>query len=112
VAPPVRIQWLEGGEAVDLVQALAVRGLVGKPLRRGNRHAVVVHDPHEEADRLVAELVAALESWLSDRGRESLEVTLGDRSRTVSARPDLPNALRGRLAPGRGTSSKPVSRPG
>jgi hypothetical protein len=108
VAPPVRIEWLDGAEAIDLVQALAVRGLVGKPLRKGKRHAVVVHDPHEEADRLVAELVAALESWLADRGRESIQVTLDDSSRTISAPPDLPNALRGRLTPSRNTSSKPV----
>ncbi len=108
MAPPVRIEWLDGAEAIDLVQALSVRGLVGKPLRKGKRHAVVVHDPHEEADRLIAELVAALETWLADRGRESLQVTLEDRSRTVSAPPDLPDALRGRLAPGRNPSSKPV----
>jgi hypothetical protein len=108
MAPPVRIEWLDGADAIDLVQALAVRGLVGKPLRRGNRHAVVVHDPHEDADRLVAELVAALESWLADRGGESLRLTLGDRSRTVSAPADLPGTLHGRIAPGRNASSKPV----
>ena len=69
MAPPVRIEWLDGAEAIDLVQALAVRGLVGKPLAERKRQAVVVHDPHEEADRLV-DVVAALESWLADRGRD------------------------------------------
>jgi hypothetical protein len=108
VAPPVRIEWLDGSEAIDLVHALAVRGLVGKPVRQGSRHAVVVHDPHEEADRLVADLVVALESWLVDRGRESVHLTLGDVSRTVSAAPDLPDTLRGRVAPGRNPSSNPA----
>jgi hypothetical protein len=108
VAPPVRIEWLDGAEAIDLVQALAVRGLVGKPLRKGTRHAVVVHDPHEDTDRLVAELVAALETWLADRGGESLRLTLGDRSRTVSPSPDLPGALQGRLSPDRSPSSNPI----
>lgn len=108
MAPPLRIEWLDGADAIDLVQALAVRGLVGKPLRKGDRHAVVVHDPHEDTDRLLAELVAALESWLADRGGESLRLTVGDRTRTVSARPDLPGALHGRVAPGRNASTKPA----
>jgi hypothetical protein len=60
-------------------------------------------------DRLVAELVAALESWLADRGGESLRVTLGDRSRTVSpSAPDLPGALQGRLSSDRSPSSNPI----
>jgi hypothetical protein len=81
---------------------------VGKPVRKGSRHAVVVHDPHEEADRLVADLVVAVESWLVDRGRESVHLTVGDSSRTVSAAPDLPDALRGRVTPGRNPSSNPA----
>jgi hypothetical protein len=108
VAPPVRIEWLDGTEAIDLVHSLAARGLVGKPVRTGSRHAVVVHDPHEEADRLVADLVVALESWLHDRGRESVHLTVGDRSRTVSAVSDLSDMLRGRVTPGRNPSSNPA----
>jgi hypothetical protein len=81
------------------VQALAVRGLVGKPSRSGERHAVVVHDPHEETERLLADVVAALETWLADRGRDSLQVRVADSSRTVSPASDLRDVLRPRLAP-------------
>ena len=102
--PPIRIQWLEGGEAVDLVQALAVRGLIGKPMRRRTRHAVVIHHPHEDTERVLPDVIEALEAWLADRGRESVEVRVGADSRSIRAR-ELPGALRGRV-PGSGQNAQ------
>jgi hypothetical protein len=109
MAPPIRIEWLEGGEAIDLVQALAVRGLVGKPVREKARHVVTIHDPHEETERLLSDVVAALETWLADRGRDEIEVRVGSRTRTVSARQeDLPDALKARVEK---TSKRSQGRP-
>jgi hypothetical protein len=106
LAPPIRIEWLEAGEAIDLMKALAVRGLVGILEREGSRHAVFVHDPHEETERLLAEVVEALESWLADRGRDAVEVRVGERVQTVAPRGDVRDALKPRLAR-RGARSAP-----
>jgi hypothetical protein len=97
LAPPIRIEWLKAGEVVDLVSALAVRGLIGKPVREGRRHAVAVHDPHEDPRRLLAEVVDALEAWLADRGRETMVVRVGGAMRTVRAGGDLPSSLQARV---------------
>jgi hypothetical protein len=93
VAAPIRVEWLEGREARDLVQALAVRGIVGKQVASAEGVAVLVHDPHETDERLLAELVQALEGWLADRGRDPVRVRVGDRTRTVGTRRDLAVAL-------------------
>jgi hypothetical protein len=102
--PPIRIEWLEGGEAVDLVQALAVRGLIGKPVRRRARHAVVIHHPHEDTERLLPDVIDALEDWLADRGRETIGVRVGEDRRSVKAR-ELPGTLKARV-PGSGTNAE------
>jgi hypothetical protein len=94
MAPPIRVEGLASREAVDLVQALAVRGIVGKPLYAGEGYAVVVHDPHEDEQRLLAEVLHALEGWLADRRREPLEVRVGARTQTVRGGSDLASALR------------------
>jgi hypothetical protein len=95
--PPIRIEWLEGGEAVDLVEALAVRGLIGKRVRRRTRHAVVIHHPHEGTERLLPDVIDALEDWLADRGRETIEVRVGADRRAIQAR-ELPSTLRARVS--------------
>jgi hypothetical protein len=94
--PPIRIEWLEGGEAIDLVQALAVRGLIGKRVRRRAHHAVVIYHPHEGTERLLPDVIDALEDWLADRGRATIDVRVGDDRRSIRAR-ELPGALRGRV---------------
>jgi hypothetical protein len=94
--PPIRIEWLEGSEAVDLVQALAVRGLVGKRARRRTRHAVLIYHPHEDTERLLPDVIDALQDWLADRGRETIEVRVGADRRSIRAR-ELPGALRARV---------------
>ena len=93
MAPPIRVEWLESREARDLVQALAVRGIVGTQVATKDRIGVVIHDPHEAEERLVAELVAALEGWLDDRRREPLRLRIGNRVRTVGSSRDLASAL-------------------
>lgn len=102
--PPIRIEWLEGGEAIALVEALAVRGLIGKPMRRRTRHAVVIYHPHEDTERLLPDVVEALEAWLADRGRETIEIRVGTDRRSIRAR-ELPGALKARV-PGSGTNTQ------
>lgn len=109
MAPPIRIEWLESVEAIDLMQALAVRGIVGRLEEAGSQLAVVVHDPHEELERLLPEVVGALEGWLADRGREAVEVRVGDRARTVAPGGQLAEALRARALQ-RGAKTVPEAR--
>ncbi len=94
--PPIRIESLEGGDAADLVQALAVRGLIGSSEREGKLSAVVIPHPHEDTERLLPDVVEALEGWLADRGKESAELSVGGNRLTVRAR-GLPDTLKARV---------------
>jgi len=94
--PPIRIEGLEAGDAADLVQAFAVRGLIGTAERKGAVQAVVIPHPHEETKRLLPDVVEALEGWLADRRKEAVELRVGAERLTVRAR-RLPDALRARV---------------
>jgi hypothetical protein len=84
-------------EARDLVEALAVRGLIATIEERAGDIIVELNEPHEETERLLGDLTVALETWLADRGRSAIDVHVGDRALVVEARADLDAALRSRL---------------
>ena len=96
MSAPVRIGRLDAEEAGDLVQALAARGLIGTASPAGRHRWVDVRDPHEETRRLLSDVVAAVETWLAEHDRRSLEVRVGTDVHRV-LRPDtLPDALHAR----------------
>jgi hypothetical protein len=97
VAALVRIGELAAREAHDLVEALAVRGLIGRVVEEGGSARVEVTDAREDPDRLAAEVAEATGRWLADRGGASLELEVGGRRTTVTPSADLGDALRGRL---------------
>jgi hypothetical protein len=97
VATPVRVERLEQHEALDLAQALAVRGLVGRPVRSRGVGALEIHDAREDTQRLLTEVVEAVETWLADRQRDPVVISVGGRKRTVRARRDLSAALAARV---------------
>jgi hypothetical protein len=97
VAAPIRIGTLDAREASDLVQALAARGLIGRPVRERGSHWVEVHEAHEETRRLLADVTAAVETWLSDREERSLSIEVEGRIREIEAPGDLRDVLRERL---------------
>lgn len=97
VAAPVRVERLEQDEALDLAQALSVRGLVGRPLRVRKHVVLEIRDEREDPERLLKEVIDALEAWLADRHRDALLVSVGDTQRTVRAARDLPATLAGRV---------------
>jgi hypothetical protein len=78
MAERVRVDLESEPEAEDLSRALAVRGLAGRPATSGGRPAVEVTCRHEETDRLLADLLPALEAWRVDRARPQLRVTAGE----------------------------------
>ena len=96
VAAPIRVGMLDSAEAADLVDALAVRGLIGKPVAADGEQWVELHEVHEDTERLVAEVTAAVEAWLADRRREHVEIRVAERSYPVHAASTLTEALRPR----------------
>jgi hypothetical protein len=97
VAAPIRIGTLDAVEAADLVDALAVRGLIGRSVEAGGHRWVELHETHEETERLVAEVSAAVADWLADRRRDEAEIRVGGRSIAVRSATDLDETLRDRL---------------
>ena len=104
MAPPIRVSGLDAEEAEDLAGALGARGLVGSPVSHGTRWNVEIRDAHEETARLLAEVTAALETWLAEHGRARLTVRVGSDLHTVEAAPSLDESLRQRVA-------RPADRP-
>ena len=97
MAPPIRIGALALEEARDLVEALAVRGLIGRADEADDGWWVELHDSREETERLVAEVTDAVRAWLLDRGRPSARISVAERWTTVEPGERLDDALRGRL---------------
>ena len=97
MATPIRVGVLDAGEARDLVEALAVRGLIGTMSETEGACVVELNEPHEETDRLLTEVVDALEAWLLDRGRPGVEVRVGGRVIPVEPSERLDEALHTRL---------------
>jgi hypothetical protein len=101
MAPPIRVGALDLTEARDLVDALAVRGLIATVEESAGETRIELNEPHEETERLLADLTVALQVWLADRGRNAVDVHLADRSIVVVAPGGIDSTLQMRL---RGTS--------
>jgi hypothetical protein len=97
MAAPIRVGALGLAEARDLVEALAVRGLIATVDEADGSWYVELNEPHEETERLLGDLTVALETWLADRGRSALEVRAGDRTIEVTASARIDEELRARL---------------
>jgi hypothetical protein len=93
VADPIRIEPLDAGEAYDLAQALAVRGITARPMPEGDPELIEIRDPHEQTERLVADVTAAVEDWLADRRRRSIDVVVEGGARTPVAPAGLAESL-------------------
>jgi hypothetical protein len=97
LAAPIRIGRLDAAEASDLVHALAARGLIGRSIASGGARWVEVCEAREETRRLLADVTEAVETWLADRARASLEIRVEDRVEHVTVDQALREALRARI---------------
>ena len=88
-------------QALDLSQALAVRGFASHPGESNGQHEVQVWCKHEKTDLLLGDLLPTLEAWRLDRRHGPLPVRVGADVRLVG-RP-LPNDQ----APAAGAPAKP-----
>lgn len=95
MAAPIRVEGLDRADAADLVQALAVRGLTGRVADVDA--AVELHESHEETERLLADVAEAVQAWARDRGRDALEVKVGDSASVLVGPSDLESVLRERV---------------
>ena len=108
MATPIRAGALDVAEAKDLVEALAVRGLIATAEGDDADWWVELNEPYEETERLLAEVTTALETWLADRGRETIEVHVGKRQLEVNApQAKLDETLRSRLPASRPSDASP-----
>ncbi len=103
MAVPIRIGTLDATEASDLVQALAARGLIGRPLGADGERWVEVHDAHEETRRLLTDVIEAVETWLAEHDRDAVDVSVEGRLHRVTVGDDLRDALRARIRAQAGT---------
>ena len=97
VATPVRVERLESSDAEDLAQALAVRGLVGHVISSRGGATLEIRDEREDTERLIAEVIGALQAWLVDRHHDPLEISAGSERRVVGPEGELPAALAARV---------------
>jgi hypothetical protein len=70
-------------DALDLSRALAVRGLAARPAVSAGRPEVELHCGREEKQRLLADLLPALEAWRRDRAHGPLRVISGEHVHVV-----------------------------
>jgi hypothetical protein len=67
-------------EGVDLVQALAVRGLTGTLLHAADHWEVELGYEHEQTQRLLRDVLAVLVGWLEKHELSALTLRVGERA--------------------------------
>lgn len=97
MSAPIRIGTLDATEASDLVHALAARGLIGRAVGADGERWVEVSEPREETRRLLADVIDAVSTWLSEHERASVDIEVEGQVVHVRARDDLRDVLRARL---------------
>lgn len=85
MAEAIRIEIENPADAADLARAFAVRGLVGEVVPVNGRCEVEIVSRREQTERLLIEVLAALEAWCADRDRISACVRVGERSYAFEA---------------------------
>jgi len=88
VTEPLSVGAGSAAEGRDLVQALEARGFSAALVRKRSRWEVEIGLDAHEGDRLLLDVVRALEVWLVGRGRRSVRVRVGERSVRLTAHPD------------------------
>jgi hypothetical protein len=79
MAARVEIDLATEAEAQDLLWALGSRGLSGRVTSLDGRLGLVLEYAHESTQRLLTDLLPALEVWRHDRARGPLTLRAGGR---------------------------------
>jgi len=84
----IRIETPGCGEALDLIDVLARRGLCARVAAGDGGREVELRPGRESVGPLLVELRAALADWLLDRNHAPVAVRVADRVYIVSAEAD------------------------
>ena len=93
MAEAVEIHVRDTTEGYDLMRALAVRGLTGTLSESGDRALIAIMCRREETDRLLADLLPALDEWRIDAGLAAIDVRVGARRYPISGHADIARCL-------------------
>jgi hypothetical protein len=92
VAIPIAIEIDSETAGYDLTRALAVRGLPAELHGdEGCELTITLH--HEATERLLADLLPAIEEWRRDRGLPAVRLRLGSRLYSIAAECDVARVL-------------------
>lgn len=80
MAETIRVELAGPSEGADLVRVLGARGLTGHLVRGARRCEVEISYEHEETERLLRDVLAVLETRLSDHAPCSICVRVGERA--------------------------------
>jgi hypothetical protein len=93
MAEAIRIELDSPADAADLVRALGVRGLTAGIARVNGHCEFEIAYRREKTERLLVDVLAALEAWLADRTYPSTRVRIGQRSYTFGVGSDRERSL-------------------
>jgi hypothetical protein len=85
MADVIRIEATGARDAYELVGALAARGLPAQAVLDGCCWEVEISLRHEDTAVLVADVSAAVETWLDDRRLSAARLHVGEREHRVAA---------------------------
>ncbi len=98
VAEAIRIELESRADAADLVRAFAVRGLTGGVEVVNGHCEVEIANRREQTERLLIDVLAALEAWLADHDDPPTRVRVGERSYVFGAPASLVDMAHARAA--------------
>jgi len=85
VADTIRLETASAGEAIDLIETLARRGLNAALVRECGCSHVEVSSPGEPTQRLLGDVLVALETWLADATPRAVRLRVGERTYTLES---------------------------
>jgi hypothetical protein len=93
MADTIRIALADDGDGYDLMRALAVRGLPARLKQRAEEAYLELDFRREATERLLGDLLPALEDWRHDRNRGAVRVEIAERAYSVGSNADVSRCL-------------------
>lgn len=94
---PICVESRGAAEAEDLVETLMGRGIRARLLASSGRFDVEIGVEPPESERPSLEAIVALEAWLTERGRPSIPIRVGERHYELRPHPNGAEGRRRRI---------------
>lgn len=75
----VLVELAHGADGLDLAQTFARRGVTGRVIRQGELWALEIRAGREPLERLLIDVLSALETWLAYRDIPAVDIRVGRR---------------------------------